>query len=360
MRERLKPLVLAAIAVCLIAAACSSAGNAASAPGPGPGTSAETGSSLAASSAGSSSEGPAPIAPPSPGVAAGTAGSTTACGKLDLSNPTDGAKVATSAVLGSTEVSLTGTTVVNPGQTAALSSPTLTVKERGVKVATVPVAPPAALPPDQTSSVMPWRVGAKPPAGADTPNEVLCLAQFPSWTMPTVLMGLWTGGAHCCLYVRAIPVTGDGFGSPIEKGLGNSTASLITDGDTPVPILVTGDDSFTYVFAPFSRSGTPLKVLSFGQQGFVDVTAQHRSLIANDANRWFSRFEDSPPDGLGYLAAWVADECDLGQAKQVWRTLGDLHSQGKLSGTEGWPSGSDYVKTLREFLSQHSYCSAGG
>jgi hypothetical protein len=283
-----------------------------------------------------------------------------ACGKLDLSTTPAGTKVSTSAVLGPTEVSLTGTTMVNPGQAAALSSPTLTVKAHGVKVASAPVAPPAAPPPDQTQSVMPWRVGAKPAAGADAPNEVLCLAQFPSWTMPTVLMGLWTGGAHCCLYVRAIPVTGDGFGSPLERGFGNAAASLTTAGDVPAPVLVTGDDSFTYVFAPFSRSGTPLKVLSFGQPGFVDITGQHKSLIADDANGWFSRFEDSPPDGLGYLAAWVADECDLGMAKQAWRTIGDLQSQGKLSGTEGWPSGSDYVKTLREFLNQHNYCWAGG
>ena len=268
--------------------------------------------------------------------------------------------MSTSAVLGSTEVILAGTTLLNPGEVTSLVAPTLTVKQNGVVVGTSPVAPPAAPPPDQTLSVMPWRVGARPAPGVpadEGPDSVLCLAQFPSWTMPTVVMGLWTGGAHCCLYVRAIPMTVAGLATPVEQAVGNAAASLGTDGT--VPIITTGDDSFTYVFAPFSRSGMPIKVLSFDGSGFADVSAHHRALIGDDAGIWFSRFEDSPSDGLGYLAAWVADECVLGQAKQAWRTVHDLQNQGKLSGIAGWPTGSDYVKTLRAFLAQHSYCGSG-
>lgn len=313
-------------------------------------------SSLALSA--SSVPGSSTVVPPQgPAAPAGAAGTLTACGDLDLSNPPAGINVTTTAVLGTTEVTLAGTTVLNPGQATSLSAPVLTVKQRGVVVGTSPVAPPAAPPPDQTAAVMPWRVGPKPPPGGEGPNDVVCLAQFPSWTMPAVIMGLWTGGAHCCLYVRAIPMTVDGLTTPVEQTVGNAAASLTVDGDTP--IIVTADDSFTYVFAPFSRSGMPLRVLSFGSGGIVDVTSQHRSLIADDAGMLFSRFEDSPSDGLGYLAAWVGDQCMLGQARPAWHTVDELQKQGKLSGIVGWPGGSDYVRTLRAFLAQHNYCTGG-
>jgi hypothetical protein len=61
--------------------------------------------------------------------------------------------------------------------------------------------------------------------------------------------------------------------------------------------------------------------------------------------------------GLGWLAAWAADECTLGQSAQVSATLTELESQGFLGGQpSGWPEGSAYVSSLRKFLAARGYC----
>ena len=60
------------------------------------------------------------------------------------------------------------------------------------------------------------------------------------------------------------------------------------------------------------------------------------------------------------LAAWVADECTLGQGASAMATVGKLQSEGKLTGPPEekggpWPTSAKYVTTLKSFLAHHGY-----
>jgi hypothetical protein len=283
------------------------------------------------------------------------------CNTLDLWSTPAGTVVSTSATLGPLTVTLAGTTVTTPSEEPTLSKPELTIAVSNGATFYEPVVP---LPPVgtavQANEVIPWSIAPVPADAASTPtmpnSDALCLAYFPGYSLPTLLLGLDTGGAHCCSVVRAITVSSTGLGPVVDEDVGNPAASLSPDGGDAV--IVTADNAFAYAFASYAGSGMPVKVLTFTQGSFVDVTKQHLDLVSSDASTWWSSFTSNPGQGLGELAAWVADECVLGQGTFAWTTIGTLQTQGKLSGPTGWPTGAAYVAQLKTFLAQHGYCSS--
>jgi hypothetical protein len=154
--------------------------------------------------------------------------------------------------------------------------------------------------------------------------------------------------------VRAITVSATGLGPVVDDNVGNPATSVTSDGEYAQ--IVTADNSFAYAFAPYASSGLPVEVLQFSPGRFADVTTQRLDLVTADAAKWWSAFTTDPGNGLGVLAAWVADECVLGQGTGAWTTVGQLQAQGKLSGPAGWPTGAAYVPALKSFLAQHGYC----
>lgn len=277
------------------------------------------------------------------------------CNSLDLWTTPVGTAVSSSATLGPVTVTLSGTTTATPSQDPALSNPQLSIAISNGGTFFEPVVPP-----DQANAVIPWSIAPVPADAASThplPNsDALCLAYFPGYSMPTLLLGLDTGGAHCCTVVRAISVSTTGLGPVVDEDVGNPAASLSPGGGDAV--IVTADNGFAYTFASYAESGMPVKVLIFSHGSFLDITKQHLDLVSNDASTWWSSFTSNPGNGLGVLAAWVADECVLGQGTFAWTTVGTLQTQGKLSGPTGWPTGAAYVTQLNTFLVQHGYCSS--
>jgi hypothetical protein len=121
---------------------------------------------------------------------------------------------------------------------------------------------------------------------------------------------------------------------------------------------VTADNTFAYAFASYAASAMPVKVLDFHHNAFVDVTKEHLDLVTHDATQWFNIFTDTRSNGLGPLAAWVADECLLGDGAYGWSMVNQLQSQNDLVGPAGWASGAAYVQELKSFLPQHGYCAS--
>lgn len=66
-----------------------------------------------------------------------------------------------------------------------------------------------------------------------------------------------------------------------------------------------------------------------------------------------------PGVGLGIVAAWVADECNLGQGP-AWAPVNALQVLHELGGNASdlpeLPAGAAYVAALHAFLTQHGYC----
>jgi hypothetical protein len=248
--------------------------------------------------------------------------------------------------LGQVAATLAGTAAGQPGGVALLS-PTLNVTESGRAFLSQPVTAPAG-----ATAVIPMNLGSTTNSSSDL--QPLCLARFQGTNKPTVLLGFYLGGAHCCTVVRAVPLSSNRDGQVVDGNFGNPQAAVIAEGDHAV--IVTADDAFSYRFSDYAHSGTPIRVLEIVQGKFVNTTPRYKQLVDSDARKWMSLFNSQPGNGLGYLAAWVADECVVGQDHQAWRTVGLLQQQGKLVGGDIAPGGQAFVNDLRQFLSQQGYC----
>src|ERR1700731_454729 len=144
--------------------------------------------------------------------------------------------------------------------------------------------------------------------GAINPLQVVRLGPG----APAVILGLFSGGAHCCgideifapdastKYVKTEVFFGDAPAQP-EK----------LPGDT-WRVFVSADDSFAYEFTDYAALVLPLKILSFVNHRIVDVTRLYPLLIARDARIWLRAFNDQASshyvDSVGVIAAWTADE----------------------------------------------------
>jgi hypothetical protein len=310
--------------------------------------------------------GPAASPSPTPVSTATTTGAALACGTLPLgfTSPLPaGTPIATTAVLGTVTARLTGQVAPDTIGDPSMLSVVLTVAESGVTVLTSHVGPPKDEVPSVTD-IIPWDIGPTTgPSSNDTNETALCLADFPGQSMPTVLLGLDLGGAHCCTVVRAYQLIPGGVASPVDDDLGNPGASLQTAGGSA--IIVTADNAFAYTFDSFAGSGMPVMVLGFSGGRFVNLTTQHLDRVQTDAAYYWGLVNQPSTAtgdlvGLGLLAPWVADECLLGQETHAWATVAAFEAQGRLGPTANpagaWPTGADYVSALRTFLRQHGYC----
>ncbi|HEX4863340.1 MAG TPA: hypothetical protein VFV02_04660 [Acidimicrobiales bacterium] len=251
------------------------------------------------------------------------------------------------AVDGAYSAVLSGTLTATPG-TQTLDGGRLTTSRAGQVVFSFALAPPTSAGP----ALVPWSLTSSP-TGVDQP---VCLAQFAGSSAPTALVGIFTGGAHCCVVVAGLPLGGPGAGTAVYWGPADTGAIVKSAGSSAV--IATADASFDYVLASHAGSGMPILVLALQNGRFVDITQQHRDLLyADDRQMWNNYLQSQDTEGLGVLAAWVADECRIGTSQHAFATLDLLNSQGKLQNKFGtWPSGSQYISQLKTFLSQHGYC----
>jgi hypothetical protein len=223
------------------------------------------------------------------------------------------------------------------------------------------------------------RLALPPPGGApavlptsltgDQLRQPLCLVRFAGATEPTVLVGFFTGGAHCCFVVRSFSRSG-GHWPSLDRDIGEVPPEVEQVDGTPA--VVTADSAFAYRFTDYAGSGLPVEILVVRDGRFADVTRQHPGAVRADAARWWAAYGSEPANPLGALAAWTADECLVGHEASAFATLSSLAHQGRLvaaltgpgdgagsatSTTAGsWPSGEAYVRDLRTFLTQHQYC----
>ena len=174
---------------------------------------------------------------------------------------------------------------------------------------------------------------------------------------PDVILSLYSGGAHCCFitqvyrYDRAVSTY-----ALSQRDFGDAGARLRTLGGTPV--FVSADDRFAYTFAPFAFSGLPLQIWSFAGGHFTDVTGRFRGMVGADARRWYRAFAANSAQGLGlgFIAAWAADEDLLGHRTLVARTLSAQLRAGRLRSSDGISkSGAAFVSALQRFLRRTGY-----
>ena len=293
------------------------------------------------------------------------------CGSFDRwGSAPAGTHFSATARLGSSAATLEGA-IGDDAFTRVIPAPMLVIRDGDTTVRSGPVGEPVGLagPPGVTMTVPSTPATAITPdnivqslAGRGLPEVVtpLCVARFADEGHPVVLLGLFTGGAHCCTILRAYPRSGSESSTGLDVIIGNPGVDVRSDPHGRGAIVVTADDAFNYQFAPYAFSGVPIEVLTFRKGGFTDITWQYPDLVRRDAAQWWKSFSADPSNGLGTLAAWMADQCLLGKGRNGWATIDRLLAEGKLSGDPNagtlWSTGGDYVTALHAFLFQHGYC----
>lgn len=173
---------------------------------------------------------------------------------------------------------------------------------------------------------------------------------------PEVLLDLYSGGNHCCSLSQVF--RWDAATSSyvkVEQVWGDPGYTLSTLAGAPA--FVSADDRFAYAFAAYAFSGLPVQIWRWRTGRFVDVTKRFPATIRADARRWLKLFRKGARQklGLGYLAAWAADERLLGARRTVDRELASALRHHQLGSLPGWPSGRRFETALRHFLARDGY-----
>jgi hypothetical protein len=174
---------------------------------------------------------------------------------------------------------------------------------------------------------------------------------------PDVVLGLYTGGAHCC-YVDQVYTLDPTTMTYVKQehffgDAGAAIKDLHHDGHIE---FVSTNDAFYYQFGSFADSGAPVQIWAFANHAFVDVTRKFPEVIRKDAAQWWRLFTHHYDAGRGLIAPWAADQDLLGHFSQVKKTLARQSRLGHLrSGPIGGPSGNRFVAALQKFLHQQGY-----
>ncbi len=176
---------------------------------------------------------------------------------------------------------------------------------------------------------------------------------------PDVLVNVYSGGEHCCnaVVIHAFTPATDTY-STINHTWGDPGYELEQLAGGRQLELVSADDRFAYSFAAYAFSGLPLQIWRLQGARLIDVTRDYRGKIRADAKRWWSAYSSARKGefGLGYLAAWAADEYNLGRGATVTAQLQALANAHELRSSPGFgPGGARFIALLNSFLRKTGY-----
>jgi len=163
-----------------------------------------------------------------------------------------------------------------------------------------------------------------------------------------VVLTLFTGGADCCT-VDDVYVPSAAMQSYVldQHNFGEAGAVLKDIGPQGRPEFVSADPDFYCQFTDCAASGLPLQIFEFAGERFVNVTKQYPKLIAADAANWLKLYDKQPKQGQGLIAAWAADEDNLGLAATERTVLQLQIADHHLS--------ASFAMSLQRFLTKHHY-----
>ncbi len=200
------------------------------------------------------------------------------------------------------------------------------------------------------------------PLDLTTRSTVLHTVRLQATATPSVVLGLYSGGAHCCSIEQVFsldPATKT-F-TKIEYDFGDPGVQVVARGPGGSSVFLSADSSFAYAFTDYAASGMPIEILSVSHGHFLDITRSYPNLIARDAAMWMRTFRSSASshyqDTVGLAAAWAADEDLLGHYSTVNTFLANQAAAGHLNSalSPEEPSGHRFVLALQTFLRRHGY-----
>jgi hypothetical protein len=194
------------------------------------------------------------------------------------------------------------------------------------------------------------------PVQLGTSHSPLRVLDLESDGQPDVVLGLNTGGAHCCFIDQVYsldPGTMTYFKS--EHDFADAGAAIENLGGAYE--FVSANEALAYVFSDFADSGAPIQIWSFSDRKFHDVTRRYPERIEADAALWLRAFKHNLRNGDGLIAAWAADEDMLGNSKLVRTTLATELHRGDLRSSLGTKqsTGAGFVTALQKLLHKLGY-----
>jgi hypothetical protein len=178
---------------------------------------------------------------------------------------------------------------------------------------------------------------------------------------PEAVLGIYSGGAHCC-YLTRIYDPGPRGVAVLTHDWGNAGAKVVDLNGDGVDEFVSGDDHFAYAFTDYAGSALPLQVLALRGGSLVDVTGRFTGTLRADAAKLWSGYLRDRLDTRGVLAAWAADEARLGRWPQALAQLEQLRARGRLAlpagafaGDLGGRSPAYFIASLHRFLAARGY-----
>jgi hypothetical protein len=191
--------------------------------------------------------------------------------------------------------------------------------------------------------------------------ESVCL-EVPASGLPVVHVEGYAGAMTCCGMVRTYYPRPDATYATLDHSLGRGPGMFELVGGQVV--LVASNPDFNVKFDCGACSPGPLQILTFAGGHTVDITRQFPDRITAEADGWWKAIQGANPAGLGTVAPWTADECEVGKQASAYATLDALNAAGKLvilsqstMPTPIWPEGSAFVTALKSFLKSEGYCS---
>jgi hypothetical protein len=174
---------------------------------------------------------------------------------------------------------------------------------------------------------------------------------------PDVVLGLYTGGAHCCFIDQVFSLDpGTMTYTKIEHDFLDAGARIVRL-DTHYEFLSADANISEAGFTDYADSGAPIQIWRLIDRRFMRVTQQYPKLIAADAAVWMKAFGHHIANGVGFIAAWAADEDLLGDSERVATTLNHLARTHQLRSALGLPhhSATAFVAELQKVLRRLGY-----
>ena len=191
---------------------------------------------------------------------------------------------------------------------------------------------------------------------SDEPLRAVALRRFGA---PDVILGLYTGGAHCCFIdqVYRLDPSTNRFIKTEHDFLDAGARIVDLNGDHSYEFLSADARISDAGFTDFADSPPPLQIFSFSDNAFHDITRTYPNRLRTDATKWLRAFHRSYGNGRGLIAAWAADQELLGRSGLVTSELAGALKAGHLGvpARFGGPSPAKFVAQLQGLLRRLGY-----
>ena len=195
----------------------------------------------------------------------------------------------------------------------------------------------------------------------DYPKKAISLRHLDGPGPPEVVLNLYWGGAHCCEWTRVYRYDSASDNYTVTQHLWGDPGYKLEQIGNQL-LFVSADDRFAYAFTDFADSVMPIQIWSYAAGNWQDVTRAHKPLIKREAAELWQAYlaaAHQRREPRGILAAWAADEFELGQRAQASAQLEQLAGSGALnsalSGVDTPADPHPYVRALLRFLHKNGY-----